>query len=71
MQIKPIPIEDISSALEIQNNEVAMVIQTQRISFRQRVRRLLQNSIFLTVNSLLTAFALFGDDLKYIVANDS
>jgi hypothetical protein len=71
MQIKPIPIEDISSALEIQNNEVAMVIQTQRISFRQRVRRLLQNSIFLTVNSLLTAFALFGDDFKYIVANDS
>ena len=71
MQIKPTPIENISNGLEIQNNDVAMVIQTQRISFRQRVRRLLQNSIFLAVNSLLTAFALFGDDLKYIVANDS
>ena len=48
-----------------------MVTQAQRISFRQRVRRLLQNTIFLTVNSLLTIYALFGDDLKYIVANDA
>ena len=41
------------------------------MSFRERVRRYLTSGFYISFMSCITLFALFGDDLKYIIANDS
>ena len=40
------------------------------MSFRERVRRYLTSGFYIAFMTCVTIFALFGDDFKYIIAND-
>lgn len=40
------------------------------MSFRERVRRYLTSGFYISFMTCVTLFALFGDDFKYIIAND-
>ncbi len=40
------------------------------MSFRERVRRYLTSSYYIAFMICITFFALFGDDFKYMIAND-
>jgi hypothetical protein len=41
------------------------------MSFRERVRRYLSSGYYISFMACVTLFALFGDDFKYMIANDS